>query len=141
MRPVNQQGGGTNRRIRGASDGQHHVVEYLEGPLPAPETLAQYDALVPGAANRIITMAEEQATHRRNLEAQAVPAAIAAEKRGQYSGLVVAISGLGASLILGLAGKEVAAAALGGGGLFSLAAVFVVGRRAQERERAANRGR
>ena len=36
-------------------------VESFAGPLPPPATLAAYNAIVPGAAERILKMAEAQA--------------------------------------------------------------------------------
>ncbi|EFV01877.1 hypothetical protein HMP0721_1271 [Pseudoramibacter alactolyticus ATCC 23263] len=38
------------------------------GPLPALEELEAYDRVVPGSAERIIAMAEEQSKHRRAKE-------------------------------------------------------------------------
>lgn len=37
----------------------------FSGPLPHPEILAKYEDILPGAATRILEMAEEQANHRR----------------------------------------------------------------------------
>lgn len=37
-----------------------HVRESWDGPLPPPGALQHYDAVVPGAANRILEMAENQ---------------------------------------------------------------------------------
>lgn len=39
-----------------------------QGPLPDPQTLAQYDALHPGIADRIVAMAEADQRHRMSLE-------------------------------------------------------------------------
>ena len=39
---------------------QHHY----SGPLPRPDDLAKYDQIVPGAAERIIKMAEAEMLHR-----------------------------------------------------------------------------
>ena len=38
--------------------------DYWESPPLTPETLKQYDAVVPGAAERIMRMVEKQAEHR-----------------------------------------------------------------------------
>ncbi len=40
----------------------------LSGPLPPPEMLAQYEEILPGAAERILSMAERQAEHRQKME-------------------------------------------------------------------------
>lgn len=37
---------------------------HYSGPLPMPEDLAKYDQVVPGAAERIIQMAEKEMQHR-----------------------------------------------------------------------------
>lgn len=50
-----------------------HLTQKIEqslykGPLPPAEQLEKYEKVHPGAADRIITMAEKQADHRRMLE-------------------------------------------------------------------------
>lgn len=47
-----------------------------QGPLPTPEELFQYNNLLPGAADRIIAMAEREQAHRVNLEDMATRADI-----------------------------------------------------------------
>lgn len=43
-----------------------------QGPLPPPEILQGYEAAFPGAAERILRMAEDQGAHRRDMEKQAL---------------------------------------------------------------------
>lgn len=43
-------------------------AQFHQGPLPPPELLRQYDTISPGAADRIIAMAEGEAVHRRESE-------------------------------------------------------------------------
>ena len=43
-------------------------IQHISGPLPSPDALAKYDQVVPGAAERIIKMAEQEAKHRQNEE-------------------------------------------------------------------------
>ena len=40
-------------------------ISRFSGPLPHPEDLAKYEQVLPGAADRIISMAEQQAAHRQ----------------------------------------------------------------------------
>jgi hypothetical protein len=48
-------------------------TEYgFSGPIPAPELLAKYNSALPGAADRIISMAEGEASHCRTIEAMLV---------------------------------------------------------------------
>lgn len=68
-----------------------------------------------------------------------VPASIKAEKVGQRNGLIVSVTGLVASVVLGVTGHEATASIVVGATVVSLAAVFVVGRFAQARERADSR--
>lgn len=47
-------------------------VQTWQGPLPPPEDLQKYNMVVPGAAERILTMAEEEMKHRHNRENMAI---------------------------------------------------------------------
>ena len=51
-----------------ANGNNQRVLKMHQGPLPDPETLRDYDDLIPGSAAEIIKMASDQASHRRNLE-------------------------------------------------------------------------
>jgi uncharacterized membrane protein len=42
----------------------------FSGPLPPPEVLARYNEALPSGAERIVALAEEQARHRRRMEAR-----------------------------------------------------------------------
>jgi len=58
-----------------SAQGVQTVTQELEvhsGPIPSPHTLEHYDNIEPGAANRIITMAENQAAHRQFIEKKAI---------------------------------------------------------------------
>jgi uncharacterized membrane protein len=44
------------------------TIQAHAGPLPNPETLAQYNDIIPDGADRIMKMAEGQASHRQKLE-------------------------------------------------------------------------
>ncbi len=48
----------------------------FSGPIPHPGLLAKYEELQTGLAERIITMAEEQSKHRREMEARQLDANI-----------------------------------------------------------------
>src|SRR5262249_5477754 len=49
-----------------------HTQTLHHGPIPSPEDFAAYNSVLPGAADRILKMAEGQATHRQGLERFAV---------------------------------------------------------------------
>ena len=102
------------------------VSEY-RGPIPKPEDLAQYDAILPGSAERILAMAEDQASHRRDLESRALDAKMRQTDRGQHYGLTIGLVGLVASAFMASIGAVVPAGIVGGTTIVSLVAVFVVG--------------
>ena len=67
--------------------------ETFQGPLPPPETLAQYEAILPGSAERLMVMAENQAEHRQKVEMTVVTTAkfsIERESKRAYRGLTSA---------------------------------------------------
>ena len=67
----------------------------FSGPLPPPEMLAQYEDVVPGAAERIIVITEEQHRHRMSVEIHwltLIREGIRVETIGQYSALIIAVA-------------------------------------------------
>lgn len=70
------------------------MIEARQAPLPAPDDFAQYEQILPGSAERILRMAEIQASHRQNMERQMIIANIRSERRGQWFGLIVSIVAL-----------------------------------------------
>ena len=62
-----------------------------KGPVPKLEDLAKYDQVLPGSANRILTMAQQQAKHRQELEKVILYSGIKDSKRGQILGFVLVI--------------------------------------------------
>src|SRR5438874_4006878 len=62
------------------------------GPLPSPEDLGKYDIICPGAANRILTLAEKQSAHRQELERTVVQGGSARADRGQHYAFAIALA-------------------------------------------------
>ncbi len=56
----------------------------FKGPLPPPQALVGYEDACPGAANRIIKMAESQTKHRQKLEEKTISSNICNEKTGMW---------------------------------------------------------
>ena len=100
----------------------------FSGPIPSPETLSQYDKIVPGSANRIIQMAEAQADHRRKLEDCTIRGQMHQSNRGQWMALGISLTVIGASVWVTLAGRPWVGGALGGTTVVSLAGIFIVGK-------------
>lgn len=110
-------------------------VQTFSGPLPPPSVLKEFDLIVPGAAERIIKMAEGQFVHRTEIEKRVIESDISRSKWGQILGFMIAIFGLLVSLVTILRGQEIAGSIIGGGTLVSLVSVFMYGTRSRKRER------
>lgn len=48
------------------------MEERFSGPIPHPRILKGYEEILPGSADRILTMAENQSKHRQAIEAEVV---------------------------------------------------------------------
>ena len=68
-------------------------ISFRQAPIPTPEELAGYENICPGAADRIIRMAEEQGNHRRTQEQKAVTAAIIDGHLGLCFAFILSIIG------------------------------------------------
>ena len=83
------------------------------GPLPAPETLAAYENLCPGAAREILNMAKDNQKHRHKTESKTLDMAFEHQKsvfrfgtRGQFVGAGLAVLYLVAIVIVASWGLE-----------------------------------
>lgn len=97
-------------------------VETFQGPLPHPDHYAHYERTLPGAANRILQIAERQSAHRLDQEKEELRANIAARSRGQWFGFVIALAAMGLGAYLSIAGLRV----FGGVVLFAMLADWAV---------------
>ena len=104
------------------------------GPLPDPETLAQYDQVVPGVAERIIKMAESEATARRDNERRSLSHLIIIS----YLGITFAfLSVIIISVLVWYAiskGFDMVAGTIAVGCIAAVAGVFVFFRRSKQKE-------
>lgn len=80
----------------------------FKGPVPHPRILADYGRCVDGGAERVLQMAEKQATHRQEMERLEVAGGVARVRRGQWFGFIVAVLGLGAAAAGMLTGHSTA---------------------------------
>lgn len=106
------------------------TVTHYQGAIPHPDILRGIDELVPGAAARLVKMAEDEALHRRKVEAMTVEANIAAQQQqlliskqqskavfnsdllGQIAGFIVCFACIAAAVYLGLQGHDWLAGAI-----------------------------
>lgn len=106
----------------------------FSGPLPPPEILAKYNEALPGLGERIISMAEQQAKHRQNIEKTVIDSNAFVQKVGPFLGFVVAMTAVVGGIILILKGKDGYGLAAIIAALASLAGVFIYGKRQQRKD-------
>lgn len=114
---------------------RQEVSMAFSGPLPHPEILQKYDEILPGAAERIIKMAEQQAEHRRALEQQAIKSDIKNSKLGIWFGFIIGMSGIIGGIVVAVFGKQqLGGAALSFASLAALVGVFIYGSESRKKE-------
>lgn len=101
---------------------------YMEGPIPSPAILEQYNQLIPDAAERILKMAESDMQFQHDINREALMATRGDKKRGQWMGFVLAVISLGLATYLSINGHDVTASIIGGTTVVGLVSAFVIGR-------------
>ena len=114
----------------------------FHGPVPPPQILDHYEAILPGATERIFRMAEKAQDHRQSLESRATNANIDAQARnlsiakdksdnenwcntlGLLSGFIAALACIAGAIYLGMNEHQGLAGALIGVPLIGLVKVF-----------------
>jgi len=103
------------------------------GPLPDPETLSEYSAIIPNGAERIMQMAEKQLDHRMKMENKVIRGQMLQSNIGQVLAFLIGIAALAASTYSIVTGHEWSGSILGIGGLTGLVTAFIKGRSQQEK--------
>lgn len=97
------------------------------GPLPHPDVLQGYESVIPGAANRILEMAERQSEHRMQMDQMVIAGGSRRSYLGLVAGFVLSALVIGGGIYLIATGHDWAGASLVGLNLAGLAGVFVYG--------------
>lgn len=105
------------------------------GPIPDPENLAKYNEIIPDAANRILKMAESQASHRQDLESYVVKTNARRAYLGVVCAFIICMTTTLCGFYLVLNGFSIAGTVFTGLGLTGLAATFIYGTQSQKEER------
>jgi uncharacterized membrane protein len=114
----------------------HAAVEIsrFSGPLPHPEDLAKYEQVLPGSADRIISMAEHQAEHRRNLEKTVILSNVTLQQWGLACAFILAMTAISGGIWLSLRGMSGVGLTAIISALAALVGVFVYGKSEQKKE-------
>jgi uncharacterized membrane protein len=106
----------------------------FRGPIPHPEILKGYDGVVKDGAERIFAMAEKQSNHRMQLERRVIEEELKQSRLGQLFGFIIGMLGLGLAVLLAMFGHETVASIFGTTTIIGLVTVFVLGKRAQQKD-------
>lgn len=105
------------------------VIAEYSGPIPPPSIMSGYENILPGSADRIFKMAEEQADHRRNMEKMMVESEVRNSRLGVIFALVICCLVLIVALLMVIIVPNSAGVIVGGllgaSGLTSIVFVFI----------------
>lgn len=96
--------------------------------------LKQYNDVEPGLADRIVSMAEQQSTHRRQLEKRVVHSNELRAHIGQAMAFLIALAGISAGVYLTMNNKPTEGLTAILAPLLGIIGVFVYGKRAQRKQ-------
>ncbi len=113
---------------------QQFIASTYSGPLPPAEAFERYERVCPGAADRIIAMAEQQASHRQELERRREATISRNSQLGIVSALLLAVFVLVGGVICVILGHDWAGGVIVSLDLVSLCAVFVYGTNMRDKE-------
>jgi uncharacterized membrane protein len=74
------------------------IHQQWQGPLPSPVALEQFNQIVPGGAERIFKMVEEEQAHRIKHEQTKLEASAGDFKRGSWMGWTLALTCVGGAI-------------------------------------------
>lgn len=125
------------RQAQAAAQRQQVVTAayQFQGPIPSPQDLANYDRVLPGLADRLITTFENQAAHRMRLENSATRSENIRSYCGLAAGVIVALAFLAMAGFLIHEGHDVAGGVLGTVDIVALVGTFIYGTNSRKDER------
>jgi len=106
----------------------------FSGPLPPPSILGDYNEILPNGAERIMKMAENQSSHRIDLEKHAIKEELRQSKNGQIFGFILAILGMLIAFGLAYLRHDTVAGIFGTTTIVGLVTIFVIGKRKQSKD-------
>ena len=103
------------------------------GPIPDPETLKAYSEIIPNGAERIMIMAEQQASHRMYLEKKVVGGQMNQSNIGQFLAFFIGIAALLTAAYCIVNGHEIGGSIIGLSGITGLVTAFIQGKKSQNK--------
>lgn len=120
------------------------TITQTSGPLPDPDILIRYNDACPGAADRIVAMAEAEAVHRRAMERTILDGQVMDLRcnhrevlLGQIFAFVIGLFVVGCGTLAIVKGFPIAGSVVSGSGVVGLVSAFIMGRKGQAAQVAA----
>lgn len=101
--------------------------ESFSGPLPRPDHFNAYNKALPGAANRILKMSEDDLTHTHFMQKGYLILDGVTSVVGLLIGGVIALAGIGGGVYLATLGQPITGTLFGGATMASVVGVFIYG--------------
>lgn len=113
--------------------------EVFQGPVPHPDILRGYEDIVPGAADRILTMAEKEADVRHELQQKALDSDIRDSRLGIIFGfvlvLVCIVAAVAIAYFIPTNGGAIASAVVGAAGIGTVITTMISSTRRNKEEK------
>lgn len=103
------------------------VSESFRGPVPSPKMLADYESVLPGLADRLVVLTEEEQKHRHSWMDSTKDLTAWKDRRGQWMGYSLSLIVLGMAFYFATQGNFWFAGTLVTVDLVGLASVFAIG--------------
>ena len=103
------------------------VSQEFAGPIPPPSMMKQYEETLPGSADRILKMAENQSEHRQSMEKKRLSFSNREVHLGQVFGFLIGVIAIVTGGYTALSGAPIPGGFIGTAGVVGLVAVFVIG--------------
>lgn len=102
--------------------------ETFSGPIAHPKHLREYESILPGAADRIISMAESNLEHLQDMDRKSLESFREDTKSGRWFGFVALMVLIGAAIATGLHGHVVLAGLFLGAGVLGVITSLINGK-------------
>ena len=103
------------------------IYQEFAGPIPPPSMMKQYEETLPGSADRILKMAENQSEHRQWMEKKELSFANREVHIGQMLGFFIGAIAIVTGVYAALNGAPIPGGFIGTAGVVGLVSVFVIG--------------
>ena len=120
-----------NTKLRNKVQAESNSKEKLEitqeyhGPIPHPNIIKQFEEILPGSADRILKLSENEQKHRQNLEKKAVDHQIRIETLGLLFGFILALIIIAGGVYLLINDKSAKGFSLIIGGIAAIITPFI----------------